>query len=172
MDEEIQLLANVVESSDDAIISKSLDGIITSWNKGAEHIYGYSAEEIIGKNISILAPPQLKDEVNQLINKIKDGKKVYHYDTFRITKDSKKVNVSISLSPIFDNSKNLIGISTIARDITKQKKSELALKESEEKYRSISLKIVWTLFYLQNLMVLFWMLILQVKNYLDTPKRK
>jgi PAS domain S-box-containing protein len=137
MDEEIQLFSKIVESSDDAIISKSLDGVITSWNKGAELIYGYSAEEIVGKNISILAPPQLKDEVNQLINKIKDGEKVNLYDTVRISKDSKEVDVSISLSPIFDNSGNLIGISTIARDITKQKKLEITLKESEEKYRSI-----------------------------------
>ena len=137
MDEKIQLLANVVESSDDAIISKSLDGVITSWNNGAELIYGYSAEEIIGKNISILTPPQLKGEVNQLINKIKDRERVYHYDTIRITKDGNHVDVSITMSPIFDNIGNLIGISTIARDITKQKKSELALKKSEEKYKEL-----------------------------------
>ena len=137
MDENIQWLANVVESSDDAIISKSLDGIITTWNKGAELIYGYSAEEVIGKNISILAPPQLKNEITQLIIKIKDGKRVSHYDTIRIRKDGKHVDVSITMSPIFDNSRNLIGISTIARDITKEKKSELALKESEEKYREL-----------------------------------
>jgi PAS domain S-box-containing protein len=136
-DGNIQWLANVVESSDDAIISKSLDGIITTWNKGAELIYGYSVEEVIGKNISILTPPQLKDEIPQLIKKIKDGERVFHYDTIRIRKDGKHVDVSITLSPIFDNSRNLIGISTIARDITKQKKSELALKESEEKYREL-----------------------------------
>ena len=82
--EKIQLLANVVESSDDAIITKTLDGNITTWNKGAELLYGYSAEEVIGKNISILAPPSLKSEINQLIKKIKDGKRVFHYDTIRI----------------------------------------------------------------------------------------
>jgi PAS domain S-box-containing protein len=130
LDEKIQLLANVVESSDDAIISKSLDGVITSWNKSAELIYGCSAEEIIGKNISILAPPQLEDEVNQLINKIKDGEKVFHYETIRIRKNSKQINVSITMSPIFDNIGNLIGISTIARDITKRKKSEKLLENS------------------------------------------
>ena len=137
MDENIQWLANVVESSDDAIISKSLDGIITTWNKGAELIYGYSAEEVIGKNISILAPPSLKSEINQLIKKIKNGERVFHYDTIRIDKDSKQVDISITMSPIFDNSGNLVGISTIARDITKEKKSELALKDSEEKYREL-----------------------------------
>jgi PAS domain S-box-containing protein len=136
-DENIQWLANVVESSDDAIISKSLDGVITTWNKGAELIYGYSAEEVIGKNISILTPPSLKDEISQLIKKIKDGERVFHYDTIRIRKDGEHVDVSITLSPIFDKSRNLIGISTIARDITKQKKSELALKESGEKYREL-----------------------------------
>jgi PAS domain S-box-containing protein len=137
MDEKIQLLANVVESSDDAIITKSLDGVITTWNKGAEIIYGYSAEEVIGKNISILTPPQQKNEIKKLIKKIKDGERVFHYETIRIGKDAKQVDVSISLSPIFDNSENLVGISTIARDITKQMKSELALKESEEKFREV-----------------------------------
>ena len=135
--EKIQLLANVVESSDDAIITKTLDGNITTWNKGAELLYGYSAEEVIGKNISILAPPSLKSEINQLIKKIKDGKRVFHYDTIRIDKDAKQVDVSITMSPIFDNSGNLVGISTIARDITKQKKSEIALKESEEKFHEV-----------------------------------
>ena len=136
-DEKIQLLANVVESSDDAIITKTLDGNITTWNKGAELIYGYSAEEVIGKNISILAPHSLKSEINQLIKKIKNGERVFHYDTIRIDKDSKQVDVSITLSPIFDNSGNLVGISTIARDITKQKKSEIALKESEELFHEV-----------------------------------
>ena len=135
--EKIQLLANVVESSDDAIITKTLDGNITTWNKGAELLYGYSAEEVIGKNISILAPPSLKSEINQLIKKIKNGERVFHYDTIRIDKDAKQVDVSITMSPIFDNSGNLVGISTIARDITKQKKSEIALKESEEKFHEV-----------------------------------
>ena len=136
-DEKIQLLANVVESSDDAIITKTLDGIITTWNKGAELIYGYFAEEVIGKNISILAPPSLKGEINQLIKKIKNGERVFHYDTIRIDKDSNQVDVSITLSPIFDSSRNLVGISTIARDISKQKKSEIALRESEELFHEV-----------------------------------
>ncbi|HEX7468962.1 MAG TPA: PAS domain S-box protein, partial [Methanobacterium sp.] len=136
-DEKIQLLANVVESSDDAIITKTLDGIITTWNKGAELIYGYSAEEVIGKNISILAPPSLKGEINQLIKKIKNGERVFHYDTIRIDKDSNQVDVSITLSPIFDSLRKLVGISTIARDISKQKKSEIALRESEELFHEV-----------------------------------
>ena len=91
----------------------------------------------MGKNISILAPVQLKDEIKQLIEKIKNGEKVDHYDTVRIRKDGKQLDVSITLSPIFDNHGNLIGISSIARDISQSKKLELALKESEEKFHEI-----------------------------------
>ena len=137
MDEKNQLLANVVESSDDAIITKSLNGSITSWNKGAELIYGYSEEEVIGKNISILAPIPLKDEVKQLIEKIENGEKIVHFETVRIHKDGQKLDVSVSLSPIYDVSGELIGISTITRDITNNKKLESALKESEEKFREV-----------------------------------
>ena len=132
VDEKIQLLANVVESSDDAIITKNLNGFITTWNKGAEHMYGYTAEEVIGKNISIIAPPTLKNEVKELIKKIKDGKKVIHYDTVRLRKDAKQVNVSITMSPILDNSGKLIGISTIIRDITEWKKIKNVLNSYGE----------------------------------------
>lgn len=131
-EENIRLLANVVESSDDAIVSKSLEGRIISWNKGAELIYGYSAEEIMGEDISILAPPPLKDEAKNLIEKIKKGEHVLHYETTRIGKDRKEINVSLTLSPIFDSSGNLVGISTIARNITQRKKAEIALRESEK----------------------------------------
>ncbi|HEX3014725.1 MAG TPA: PAS domain S-box protein, partial [Methanobacterium sp.] len=132
-EEKIQMLANIVESSDDAIISKSLKGRILSWNKGAEFIYGYSAEEVMGKDISILAPPQLNDEVKLLIEKIKNGEHVLHYETIRIRKDNEKIYVSLTLSPIFDASRNLIGISTIARDITHRKNIEKELKKSYDK---------------------------------------
>jgi PAS domain S-box-containing protein len=128
-EEQIQRLANVVMSSDDAIISKTLEGVIKTWNKGAEHIYGYSSEEVVGKNISILAPNHLKEEINQLIEKIKDDERVLHYDTTRIRKDGKEITISVSLSPLFDTSGNLIGISTIARDISQLKKAEEVLKE-------------------------------------------
>ena len=126
-DESIQKLANLVESSEDAIITKSLKGTITSWNKGAEDIYGYSADEVIGSNISILAPENLKKETDNLIEDIKNGKKIHHYETVRIRKDSQLINISITLSPIFDNGK-LVGISTIARDITRSKNVEAELK--------------------------------------------
>ncbi len=136
-EEEIQRLANIVESSDDAIIGKSLEGTIISWNKGAEQMYGYKFEEVKGKNVSILAPPLLKDEMNQLIERIKHGEKVFHYETVRLRKDKKEIDLSLTLSPIFDTSRNLIGVSTIARDITERKKREEALRLSNSYNRSL-----------------------------------
>jgi PAS domain S-box-containing protein len=122
--ENIQRLADVVESSDDAIITKSLEGTIISWNKGAKYIYGYSAEEVLGKPISILEPPEFSRETEKLINKIKNGKKIDHYETLRLKKDGNLINVSITLSPVFDTSGDLVAISTIARDITEHKLAE------------------------------------------------
>ncbi|MGE5456722.1 MAG: PAS domain S-box protein, partial [Methanococcaceae archaeon] len=136
-EEEIQRLANIVESSDDAIIGKSLDGVIISWNKGAEQMYGYAYEEVKGKNVSILAPLKLKDEMNQLIKRIKRGEKVFHYETMRLTKDMKEIHLSLTLSPIFDTSGSLIGVSTIARDITERKKREEDLRLSNLYNRSL-----------------------------------
>ena len=136
-EEKIQTLANAVESSDDAISTKSLDGIITSWNKGAEKIYGYSAEEVLGKNISVLEPDNLKGEIEHLIEKIKQGANVRHYDTIRLKKDGTIINVSITLSPIFDASRELAAISSIARDITKSKEAEEAIRLSNIYNRSL-----------------------------------
>lgn len=136
-EDRIQMLANVVESSDDAIITKSLEGSVTSWNKGAELVYGYSEEEVIGKDISILAPPHLRDEIKNLIEKIKKSESILHYETKRVRKDGKEIYVSLTLSPIFDTSERLVGISTIARDITQRKQTEEELKKSEKKYRNI-----------------------------------
>jgi len=132
----IQFLANVVESSDDAIITKSLGGMITSWNKGAESIYGYGASEVIGRNISMLAPPRLKDEIKHLTEKIKRGEHVTHFETVRVRKDGTRINVSLTLSPVFDASGNLIGASIIARDITRRRQVEEALKESEVRFKA------------------------------------
>jgi PAS domain S-box-containing protein len=117
-EEKIQSLANIVGSSNDAIITISLDGIIGSWNKGAEQIYGYSSEKIIGKSVSILASNNLKDETKKLIEKVKLGEKIQYYRTSRLKKDGKLIYVSIVLSPVFDASRELVAISAIARDIT------------------------------------------------------
>ena len=131
-EEKIQILANVVESSNDAIITLSLEGIITSWNKGAEQIYGYSTEEIMGKKVSILEPDHLKGEIKQFVEKIKQGEKVKNYETVRLRKGGTLVNVSLTLSPVLDDSGRVIVISVIARDITERIKAEKSLVKAED----------------------------------------
>jgi len=136
-EEKIQSLANIVESSNDAIITISLDGIITSWNKGAEQIYGYSSEEIIGKSVSILAPDNFKGETKKLIEKVKLGERIQCYRTSRLRKDDKLIFASITLSTVFDSSGELVAISAITRDITERKKANEVLKlKLEELARS------------------------------------
>jgi PAS domain S-box-containing protein len=130
-EEKIQTLANVVESSNDAIITESLDGIITSWNKGAEQVYGYLAEEVLGKNMSILEPDNLKGEIKQLSDKIKQRKKVKHHETLRLKNDGTIVNISVTLSPVFDVYGKLVAISNIAGDITEKKIAENLLHEKQ-----------------------------------------
>ncbi|AKB77481.1 sensory transduction histidine kinase [Methanosarcina horonobensis HB-1 = JCM 15518] len=134
-EEKIQILVNAVESSNDAILTESLEGIVTSWNKGAEQVYGYSAEEILGKNISIVEPDNLKGEIKRFSEKIKQGKKIQSYETLRLKKDGTIINVSVTLSPIFDASGELMAISAIARDITEQERAEETLRESEARLR-------------------------------------
>ena len=130
-EEKIQYLANIVESSTDAIVTVSLDGIVTSWNKGAEQIFGYAAEEILGKKVSILEPENLRGEIKQLVEKIKQGKKIKHYESSRLKKDGNIVIISGTLSPVLDTSGKLIAISVITRDITESKRTEEALKNFE-----------------------------------------
>ena len=127
----IRNLANIVESSNDAIITESLDGIITSWNKGAEQIYGYWAEEILEKNASILEPGNFKGEIDRFVGKIKQGEKIENYETLRLKKDGAPINVSVTISPIFDASGELSAISVIARDITSRKRAQEALANIE-----------------------------------------
>ncbi|WP_440945070.1 PAS domain S-box protein [Methanosarcina sp. T3] len=136
-EEKIQSLAKIVESSNDAIITESLDGIITSWNKGAERIYGYSAEEILGKPISALEPSILAGEKKELVELVKQGEVIQQYETLRLRKDGEIINVSITISPVFDMYGKLTAISVIYRDITERKRAEEKLRESEEKYRNI-----------------------------------
>jgi len=131
-EEKIKILADAVESSDDAIITESLDGSIISWNKGAEQIYGYSAQEILGKNSAVFEPENLKGEIKQLIEKIKKREKIRRYRTLRVRKDGARINVSVTLSPIFDASGELVAVSAIARDITERIKAEEALAKIED----------------------------------------
>ncbi|HWQ48555.1 MAG TPA: PocR ligand-binding domain-containing protein [Methanosarcina sp.] len=131
-EEKIRILADAVESSNDAIITESLEGTITSWNKGAEQIYGYSAEEALGKNVSILEPDNLKGEIKKLIEKVKQGEEIQHYKTLRLKKDGRLINVSVTYSPVIDASGKLIAVSAIGRDITEQVNAEKLLAKAEE----------------------------------------
>src|ERR687886_485809 len=119
-------LAAIVESSDDAIIGKTLEAIITNWNRGAQKIYGYSAEEVVGKPINILVPPDRPDEIPKIMEKLRRGESINHYETVRITKDRRLLDVSLTISPIKDTAGNIVGASTIARDITERKGAEEA----------------------------------------------
>lgn len=119
-----RLLASIVESSDDAIISKDLNGIITSWNGAAERIFGYSAEEVIGKPIAILAPPGRMNEMPIILEQIRQGQRVDHFETVRCTRDGRLLNVSLTISPIRDANGRIVGASKIARDITDRKAAE------------------------------------------------
>ena len=136
-EEKIQNLANIVESSNDAIGTISLDNTLMSWNKGTDEVYGYSADEVIGKPVSILSPLNLADETTRLVELTKHGQKIQHYNTMRLRKDGKLIDVSLNLSPVFDTYGKLTGVSVISRDITESKIAEEKLRESEQKYRNI-----------------------------------
>ena len=120
----IQWLASVVETSDDAILTKSLGSIITSWNKGAERLFGYTAEEVVGKSVTILIPPDLRDEELTILERIGRGKSVDHYETVRQCKEGRLINVSLTISPVKNAEGKVVGASTIARDITERKRAE------------------------------------------------
>jgi two-component system CheB/CheR fusion protein len=117
-------LASIVESSDDAIISKDLAGNITSWNAGAERLFGYKPDEVIGKPISILVPPDRRDELPGILDSIRQGARVQHYDTVRLRKDGNLVNISLTISPIKDEQGHVIGASKIARDVTERVRND------------------------------------------------
>ena len=125
-------LALIVDASQDAIIGKNLDGIVTHWNQGAEHIYGYTAEEMIGRPISGLAPKERADEISGILEKIRHGQRVEYFESVRVTKDGRHLNMSISVSPIRDAEGQIVGASTIARNITAQKKVEDQLRQSQK----------------------------------------
>ncbi len=125
-------LASIIDSSEDAIIGKDLDGTITSWNKGAERIYGYTPEEVVGKSISLLAPSDRPDEIPEILRKIARGESTEHYESVRVAKDGRQLNVSISVSPLRSANGDIVGASAIARDITAQKKTEGQLHQSQK----------------------------------------
>src|SRR5690349_5549921 len=117
----IRHLARVVESSDDAIVSKDLNGIVTSWNRAAERIFGYTAAEMIGKPIALLVPPERPDEEPAILARLRRGERIDHYETVRVRKDGTRLDVSVTISPIRDPKGHIIGASKVARDITREK---------------------------------------------------
>ena len=125
-------LAAIIDSSADAIIGKELDGTITSWNRGAEAMYGYNADEIVGKNISLLTSKDRPDEIPQILARIRSGERIEHYESVRVTKDGRHLNVSISISPIKDPNGKIVGASAIARDITAQRRAEDHLRQAQK----------------------------------------
>src|SRR6266566_6024968 len=124
--------AAIIESSDDAIIGKDLDGIIVSWNRGAERLYGYRAQEVVGQPISLLIPPERSDELSGLMSRLKRGETLEQYDTVRLTKDGRRVPVSVSISPIHESNGAIIGASSIARDITDRRRMEDLSRKNED----------------------------------------
>jgi PAS domain S-box-containing protein len=131
------LLTSIVEGSDDAIISKDLTGKITSWNKGAERIFGYTPAEAIGQPITMLAAPGRKDEMPAILARVKRGERVDHYETVRIAKDGRQVDISLTISPVYDGAGRIVGASKIARDITDRKMAqEAVIKQAERLARA------------------------------------
>jgi len=128
-------LAAIVESSNDAIFAKTIEGVIVTWNPAAESMYGYSAAEVVGKNVFVLAPPDRANEIDEILGKLKRGDTIKLLETVRITKDGRKIDVALAISPVKDASGRIVGASTVARDITDRKRSQDALKKSEERFR-------------------------------------
>jgi PAS domain S-box-containing protein len=132
-DRSARFLASIVESTDDAIIGKDINGIITSWNQGAERIFGYSATEVIGRSIAVLAPPDRADDMPGILARIKRGERVEHFDTVRRAKNGRFVPIALTVSPIKNEDGEIVGASKIARDISDRKKAEEALREEKER---------------------------------------
>jgi PAS domain S-box-containing protein len=127
------LLAAIVESSDDAIISKTLDGIITSWNQGAERVFGYTAAEAIGRPVTMLIPDDRQDEEVMILSRIRRGERIEHYETVRVAKDGSLIDVSVTISPLRDELDEIVGASKVARDVTLQKRVQRELREADQR---------------------------------------
>jgi PAS domain S-box-containing protein len=125
-------LAAIVESSDDAILSKTLDGVIQSWNGGAERLFGYTAEEAVGQPIALVIPPDRVDEERGLLDRLRRGERVHHFETVRVAKDGRRLDISLTVSPVRDDGGHVVGASTIARDVTERKRLEDELRVRAE----------------------------------------
>jgi PAS domain S-box-containing protein len=135
-EESLGRMAAIIESSDDAIISKTLDGIITSWNGGAEKLFGHSAKDAVGRSMLMLFPPERVSEGADILARIARGESVDHYETVRMRKDGKRIEVSVTISPIRDSQGKIIGASKIARDISERRELELAVAAAAEQERA------------------------------------
>jgi len=124
-------IAAIVGSSDDAILSKTTDGVITHWNTGAERLYGYTAEEAIGQPVALIMPPELPDEFSTVLAQVRQGERVDHYETVRIRKGGRRIEVSVTMSPVRDRVGRIVGASSIARDITERREIEAARREQD-----------------------------------------
>jgi len=141
------LLSAIIDSSDDAIISKDLNGIVTSWNRSAERLFGYTAAEMVGQSITILIPIDRQDEEPKILSRLRRGERVDHFQTVRKRKDGSLLEISLTISPVRDIHGNIVGASKIARDITQQKRAEEALLASEARFRQLANampQMVWT----------------------------
>lgn len=136
-EERLAYFAAVVATSSDAIVSKSLDGTITSWNASAERIFGYSASEIVGRNIRLLVPPELRSEEDEILRRLRSGGYIDHYETVRLTREGRRLDVSLSISPIKNEAGEVIGAAKIARDITTRKEAEEQLRATTAKFESV-----------------------------------
>jgi PAS domain S-box-containing protein len=124
-------VAALVRSSDDAILGKTVDGVITHWNPGAERLFGYAAEEAIGQSVSLIMPPELPDELSKILGRIRRGERVDHYETVRMRKDERRLEVSVTVSPVRDRAGRIVGAASIVRDITERREAEAARHERD-----------------------------------------
>lgn len=130
---QLALLAAIVQSSDDAIVSKTLDGVILSWNEGATRIFGYQPEEVIGKPITVIIPPELHEEERRILEKLRRGERIDHFDTVRVAKDGRRIAISLTVSPIRNARGTIVAASKVARDVSERQRTEHALRESEKR---------------------------------------
>ncbi|HEX6902477.1 MAG TPA: PAS domain S-box protein [Thermoanaerobaculia bacterium] len=128
-------LAAIVQSSQDAIISKTLDSVIRTWNAGAERLFGYTAEEAVGRPVTLLIPPERLNEETEILARLSRGERIEHYETVRVAKDGRRLDISLTISPLRDGEGRVIGASKVARDVTERKQAEKALRESEERLK-------------------------------------